>query len=264
MESEINKVMSKIGKIKEEIYLLYKSTELDEEDAKKMFGPYAKLRKSLRNPKNLVAAFILRKSAEITIEDEFITIVLPFQDEEKYGFRFEKYEATGVCHFDIFKNNLCYCNAFADLYDLKKCCLPNSMNADKEIEKAQALTLAGIAEYIKTVKRNIYAYYMRKVQFEELKAIVNLNLYFVCNFSPCYTHLKINCYYAAEKNVKHSNCVIDLRYNELDILPSEIEISRTVNDDLKQKCSVFEEEVLAVAYSKLMEEADKWLHLIHK
>lgn len=245
LENEINEVMSKIGRVKEEIYFLYKSTELGEEDAKKMFVPYTKLRKSLRKPENLTAAFILRYSAEITIEDEFITIVLPFHDDEKYGFRFEKYEAT-------------------DLYDLKKCCLPNSLNADKEIEKAQALTLTGIAEYIKTIKKNIYAYYMRKVQFEELEAIVKSDLYFVYNFSPCYTCLRINCYYAAEKNLKHSNCVIDLKYNELDILPSQIEISGIVDDDLKQKCSVFQEEVLAVAYSKLMEEADKWLHLIHK
>lgn len=104
---------------------------------------------------------------------------------------------------------------------------------------------------------------MRKVQFDELETIVKSGRYFVYNFSPCYTHLSINCYYAAKKNVKHSHCAINLRYDKLDILPSKIEISGTVNDDLKEKCSVFREEFLADAYSKLMEQADQWLHLIH-
>lgn len=55
------------------------------------------------------------------------------------------------------------------LYNLVRCCLPYSLKVHEEKLKANSLTQMQLPDYVRDVRKNIYAYHKRLEQVEQFK-----------------------------------------------------------------------------------------------
>ncbi|GLV46751.1 hypothetical protein CBL_13524 [Carabus blaptoides fortunei] len=148
----------------------------------------------------------------VTRHNSQIILFLTVPDKKTYALQFIKLEDQ-------------------DLYDLKRSCLPYSVNIIEEMQKAKSFTINQMIDYCYYIRKNIYAYHMRVDQVQQFQTLVKNEKFYV-DHDLGYTQVEF--VFSVTERYDES---IDYRikaifhYNLLNIRPKKI-ITKAVDNDL--------------------------------